>query len=728
MLARYVKRRLADSFRTFRDVIPDAVNFPPSKLAKAIGTGATDVVSGEGMPSSEIGEVRYQQLFESSPLPLWVYDLETLKFLDVNEVACAKYGYSRSDFLSMTILDIRPPEDADAVVDSVRDTPTDQFNSGVWRHRLKTGEHIFVEITSHPMEFMGRRTRFVCPIDVTQRLRSEAALRRQEQALKRAQCVARLAHVTMTPDGRLEEASANLAPLAHLSSADLPSTVAAWIDRLVHPEDRDLVREATGRALSTGERTEMEYRLRQRDGMFIQIAQVFDPVEDTRYTLDRRWFSTLQDVTDQRQAEARLVRQAEELEERVRQRTAELLVLNRELAHATEQAQQASIAKSRFLSNVSHELRTPLNAILGFAQLLALNPTQALSASQQATYSGHILNAGNHLLALINELLDLAAIEAGKTAVSIEQLDLHEAIADCTLLLTPIAAQRSISMRAQATGTERVLGDRTRLKQVLLNLLSNAVKYSPDGAAVNVAVQRSGTHVRVAVTDQGAGMTPDQVAALYQPFNRLGRERGRTEGSGIGLVVTKSLVELMHGRIGVDSVPGTGSTFWVELPTTTNAVAPGFQVLDSGSAKGSLESPRLTDGSPMEVTVLCVDDDLQTLRLVERILSARAQVTVITAPNGLIGVELARRYLPSVIVIDNNMPEMTGVEARGLLLANPATAGIPVIALSANPPQASDYFVGSASVFRSMAKPLDVSAFLDAIDEAIAVSRPTARK
>ncbi|MFL6697375.1 MAG: PAS domain S-box protein, partial [Vitreoscilla sp.] len=300
-------------------------------------------------------EPRYQQLFESNPMPLWVYDLETLRFLDVNEVACAKYGYTREEFLSMSILDIRPAEDANAVVASVRGTPAQVFNSGIWRHRLRDGRIIDVEITSHEMQYMGRATRFVCPIDVTERLRAEATLRRREAALRRAQSVARLAHLVTGPDGALEDWSENLPCLAGMPAADMPRTLVQWAERLVHPADRADFEVNTRQATSTGQRVEFEYRLRQPEGRFIRISQVIEVSSADEAPAGPRWFSTLQDVTEQRATQERLRKLTEELEDRVRQRTEQLVASNRELQAATLAAEQASVAKSRFLSNVSHE-------------------------------------------------------------------------------------------------------------------------------------------------------------------------------------------------------------------------------------------------------------------------------------------------------------------------------------------------------------------------------------
>jgi PAS domain S-box-containing protein len=686
----------------------------------ANGAGADHGRAGDPVPPSPMNsplsaEPRYRQLFESSPMPLWVYDLETLKILDVNEVACVKYGYTRDEFLAMSILDIRPEEDAGAVIASVRETPPDVFNSGIWRHRLRDGRVIDVEVTSHEMTYMGRATRFVCPIDVTERMRAEKKLRRREAALRRAQAVARLAHLVTGPDGALEDWSDNLPCLVGTAAGGLPATLAQWAESLVHPEDRSDFALKIREAIRTGQRVEFEYRLQQPGGRSICISQVIELSSAEEAPTGRRWFSTLQDVTEQRTTEERLRRLTEELEERVKQRTEQLVTSNRELQAATLAAEQASVAKSRFLSNVSHELRTPLNAILGFGQLLNVAGRSPLSASQQTMYGDNIVVAGKHLLSLINELLDLASIEAGKTSVAVERLAVREVFDECVRLMAPIAQQRQIGLEVPVDVQIHVMADRMRLKQVLLNLLSNAIKYSPENSRVDVGCEQfPDGRVRISITDHGSGMTPEQVAALYQPFNRLGRERSGAEGSGIGLVVTRSLVQLMDGQMGVESSPGLGSTFWLTLRGEVEWPS----ALEGAKAR----SPSPPDAAAEVATILCVDDDSASLRLVQDLLATRADVAVITATNGRIGVELALAHRPSAIVMDNNMPEMTGTEARRVLRADPRTADIPIIALSASAPPPSDPS-DTGPRPRYVSKPFDIHAFLGAIDAALADAR-----
>jgi len=257
-----------------------------------------------------------------------------------------------------------------------------------------------------------------------------------------------------------------------------------------------------------------------------------------------------------------------ELESRVRDRTAQLERSNRDLHLAKTAAEAANRAKSEFLSNMSHELRTPLNAIIGFGQLLTGPAARPDQAAREREFVSHIVKAGHHLLTLIDEILNLAQIEAGKLTLSLEPVDLDDMLADCHAMMGPLADKRHVRLLFPGASQQTVRADRTRLRQVLLNLLSNAVKYNREHGSIVVDIaQTAPGRLRVRVHDSGLGLRPDQMASLFQPFNRLGQEAGKQEGTGIGLVLTRQLVELMGGSLGVSSVPGVGSTFWVELRT-----------------------------------------------------------------------------------------------------------------------------------------------------------------
>ena len=259
------------------------------------------------LPSSGVtGDQHYRLLFESNPLPMWVYDLETLGFLDVNDAACRKYGYTREEFLALSIRDIRPPADVAAVEDSVRCTPSHALGSSLWRHRLRDGRLIRVEVSSHELVYAGRRARFVCPIDVTQRLAAEEALSQREAGLRQAQAMARLGHFIVREGGAVESLSESLSTITGLHGDRLPATTRAWT-QLVHPDDREHFRRVCQEALRLGERHEMAYRVAHADGHWVAIRQVIEPMAGTGVDGARRWFSTLQDVTEQLQKDERLV-------------------------------------------------------------------------------------------------------------------------------------------------------------------------------------------------------------------------------------------------------------------------------------------------------------------------------------------------------------------------------------------------------------------------------------
>lgn len=394
---------------------------------------------------------------------------------------------------------------------------------------------------------------------------------------------------------------------------------------------------------------------------------------------------------------------------------------NRELRGAKIAAELANQAKSDFLSSMSHELRSPLNAILGFAQLMDSGSPPPTPAQKDSI--DQILQAGWYLLELINEILDLALIESGKLSLSQEPVLLAELLADCLAMTEPMSRKAGITIRLIPTeGPWTVRADRTRLKQVVLNLLSNAVKYNRPEGSVDIACRvMPDQRIRVIVQDSGAGLAADKLARLFQPFDRLGREFGAEEGTGIGLVVSKRLVELMGGCIGADSVVGVGSLFWVELDAATiveidaDTIAPFAAPLRPLAADAPAKAQR---------TVLCVEDNPANLLLVGRLLERRPEIRLLSAADGRSGIERARSALPEVILMDINLPGISGLTALKILAGDPLTCGIPVIALSANA-MPKDVATGlAAGFFRYLTKPIKVDEFMSTLDQALDLARP----
>jgi PAS domain S-box-containing protein len=383
------------------------------------------------------------------------------------------------------------------------------------------------------------------------------------------------------------------------------------------------------------------------------------------------------------------------------------------LTDAKAAAERANLAKSDFLSSMSHELRSPLNAILGFAQLMESDSPPPTDSQKESI--DQILHAGWYLLELINEILDLAMIESGKLSMSLEPVSLAEVMLECQSMIEPLAQRRGIHMTFPRFDMPySVKADRTRIKQVLINLLSNAIKYNQVGGSVVVDCGATSTPgiIRVTVTDTGAGLPPEKLAQLFQPFNRLGLGGNAEEGTGIGLVVSKRLVELMEGVIGVESTVGAGSVFWVELLST--APLP----LSAPVETTAVVQPATPNGARMR-TLLYVEDNPANLKLVERLVARRHDLRLLSAVDGNRGVELARTCQPDVILMDINLPGINGIEALRILGEDNATAHIPVIALSANAIPRDIQKGLEAGFFRYLTKPIKVSEFMDALNGAL---------
>jgi PAS domain S-box-containing protein len=438
---------------------------------------------------------------------------------------------------------------------------------------------------------------------------------------------------------------------------------------------------------ASGRHEDEGWRVR-KDGSIFWASVVFTAMRDQAGTL--RGFAQLtRDLTERNKVEAILT-------------------------DARALAEKANLAKSDFLSSMSHELRSPLNAILGFAQLMESDTPAPTPAQGESIIQ--ILNAGWYLLELINEILDLATIESGKLSMSLEPVSLNELLLECHSMIDPLAQRRGIRMSApHSDAAYCIKADRTRIKQVLINLLSNAIKYNRTGGSVAVrcTANTASGRVRITVTDTGAGLPPEKLEQLFQPFNRLGQEVNGEEGTGIGLVVSKRLVELMDGVIGVESTIGRGSTFWVELLSTAPLVLPA--ALDPSAVA---ESAAATMAGLR--TLLYVEDNPANLQLVERLIARRHDVRMLSAVDGNQGVELARTCLPDVILMDINLPGISGIEALKILREDQSTAHIPVVAISANA-MARDIQKGmEAGFFRYLTKPIKVSTFNDVLNEALA--------
>ncbi len=384
-----------------------------------------------------------------------------------------------------------------------------------------------------------------------------------------------------------------------------------------------------------------------------------------------------------------------------------------ELHEAMSLAEKANLAKSDFLSSMSHELRTPLGAILGFAQLMETSkppptPSQKRSIDQ-------ILKAGWYLLDLINEVLDLALIESGKLSLSPEPVSLADVMLECQTMIEPQAQRRGIRVSFPLLETPYfVKADRTRVKQVLINLLSNAIKYNTDGGTVVVAcIVAAPGRVRICVEDSGDGLSPADMSQLFQPFNRLGRAATAEEGTGIGLVVCKRLVELMGGVIGVESTVGKGSVFWIELPFTFETQSSASTAVPAAVAREQVQAQ-----ASMR-TLLYVEDNPANLMLVEDLIARRPDIRLLTARDGNRGIEVARASLPDVILMDINLPGISGIQALVMLASDPATAHIPVVALSANAVPRDIAKGLEAGFFRYLTKPLKVDEFMDTLDVAL---------
>ncbi len=663
---------------------------PRSGLVYVAGRDVTArVVAERALADSE---ARLHAILDHAFVGVLVKDLEG-RYQYVNEMAARLLGwYGAKDVIGKTALEVwgrfddAPGAVAEkAVIETGRPSTIDEeFTVEGQTRDLMVLRFLVKDAAGSPNA--------VCVIaaDITERKQAERALAERERLLETILRTSPDIIAFIGTDGQTVEVSEASKVLLGRNLA-IPSSAAD--SSLVHPADLPDVYRAFADLLTGGcSEVDLRYRARHRDGRWI--------------TFDTRG-QALVDVNGRLAGAVTVSRDV-----------SREIDIQRQLREAVDSAEKASRAKSEFLSRMSHELRTPLNSVLGFAQLLQMDEL----APAQVDAVDHILRAGRHLLDLIDEVLDIARIEAGHFDLSIEPIDLAEVVADATGLTRPLAQRAGVDVVSQQVlgfpsswpSPTWVMADRQRVLQVLLNLLSNAVKYNVAGGSVHIRWGQTGSRgdrVRLSVTDTGPGIEPSAHARVFEPFDRLGAERAGVEGTGVGLALTRQLMEQMGGAMGLDSVPGVGSTFWIELRATVVAPRPPVPDAVSGSP--------YRDPATNRMRVLCMEDNLANQALVESVLARRGNVEVMAAAHGGRGLDLVREHRPQLVLLDLHLPDIEGTEVLRRLKADPATAEIPVVVMSADATSYQSRSLKAQGASACLTKPIDIRELLMVVDRMV---------
>jgi PAS domain S-box-containing protein len=519
--------------------------------------------------------------------------------------------------------------------------------------------------------------------DITERKQTELALEESRRRLEEAQSLARLGYWTANLTTGELQWSEEIYRIFGLDPAHFTPTVEAF-DEAVHPGDVELVNESERLAAETGIH-DVVHRIVRPDGEVRHVHELAR-AEISPEGKILRLTGTVQDVT-----EIKLAEQA--------------------MLQAKEAAEAASRAKSEFLASMSHELRTPLNSILGFAQLFCMDPYLPEKTKEQAHEIEH---AGQHLLTLVNDLIDLARIEAGKLELATTLVSIKSVVDESLAMVAPIARERGIRLiGCDCDGRQAAIqADYTRLQQVLINLLANAIKYNRPQGTVHLSCHYGQSTVRISIADSGYGIPAEKHSRMFNAFDRLGAERGQVEGSGIGLVITRRIVEAMGGTIGFESIEGRGSTFWVEFPIHATAES-------SAATRAEADNEEPAVQLPLHTRVLYIEDNPMNQRLMQQIFASRKNFDLRVAHTAEIGIQLARAEPPALILMDINLPGMSGFEALAALGQDARTAGVPVVAVSANAMKGDEEHGREAGFAEYLTKPIDIAALFKVIDKLV---------
>jgi PAS domain S-box-containing protein len=660
------------------------ISFTESQLEQQSADHLRDLVS------------RYRRIFNGSGYGFWEWDLTTHK-IDWSGGFWETLGYNEDDYARISDADQLPDfihaEDREIMLEAVREhLRSSEPLSTSYRIRTKRDTYIWTQVRADSIRDATGRALYISGVnfDITELKNVEAALRESE---------ARQARIIQASNDGIWEWYAGRGGFhfssrcwEHIGYHERDDVVNQGQDRLqvwrshIHPEDVPKFDQTLGEHMEGHGLFDIEYRIYSKQGE-LRWIRARGRASFNNEGKPVRMSGTNMDITDIKRAEERVVQ-------------------------AKEAAERANQAKSEFLSSMSHELRTPLNAILGYTQLFEYDGNLN---SHQVENLREIRKAGEHLLQLINDVLDLAKIESGKMTVSLEPVLASRVITECFTLVQTQADNKGIKLYVSPNRLESayVVADHVRLKQALINLLSNAVKYNRVGGEVEVRLSvQSGDIMRIVVRDSGQGIATNRQREVFQPFNRLNAEYSKVEGSGVGLVITKQLVEMMHGQLDFSSAEGIGTEFWIDLPMSTEW------------SQDLISHPRhLEDRAPVELRVqgrrkiLYIEDNPSNIRLMQQLFVRYPELQLEVAEEAFLGIYKARSEMPDVIILDINLPGMDGYEALSVLKRDSATRNIPVVGLSAN---AMPYDIerGKNSGFYDyLTKPVEINYLIRVLNE-----------
>lgn len=638
----------------------------------------------------EIARDRYRNLFEQAPVGYLILDGEG-RIREANRAAVDLLAPG-TDPAGRLLSAFVAPESQDALHLHQRALAAEGASHEVDELKLAgegtTPRTVLIDTVTEPAADAGAARFRSALADITTRKRAEQALAKREQQLLEAQALASLGRWTMDLVTGEVFWSDEVYRIFDRDPEHFTPTLGGFY-AAVHPDDLGRVEEQERQA-EEGHSVDLVHRIVRPDGSVRHVRQLKKRHTDATGK-PLRLTGTVQDVTER-------------------------IEFQQALIAAREEAEAANQAKSEFLSSMSHELRTPMNAILGFGQLMDLD--ECLEAKQRENVA-EVLKAATHLMALIDDVLNLSRIESGSSDISLAPVDVWSVVEECLSMVKTMAAKRGIRIRSHGLEAAIVRADRIRLKQALLNLLTNAIKYNQEGGSVHLEVETiESDRLRILVRDSGPGIPAEKKSELFEPFNRLGAENSAIEGTGIGLTLTRRIVEIMGGEVDFESELGKGSTFWIELPSETSRKDV-FDRSPFDRSQGAASDSSAGVKPAPDRSVLYIEDNPANLKLVARILRRMPNIHLLTAYTPKLGIELARNHSPALILLDINLPGMDGYQVLKLFQNEPELQNIPVIAVTANA-MPRDIERGKAAGFTDyLVKPLNVDQFLSAVKRSL---------